>query len=114
MIVLPCPWCGPRNVSEFRYVGEPRRRPDVATATPEQWREYLYTHTNAAGWVREQWFHRTGCRRYFGAERHTVTDEVRRTWRPDQAPEEDAAPMLGVTARAPGAQAGPDAGGDVP
>ncbi|MGI8876269.1 MAG: sarcosine oxidase subunit delta [Egibacteraceae bacterium] len=112
MILLPCPWCGPRNVSEFRYVGEPRRRPDVATTTPQQWRAYLYNHTNAAGWVREQWFHRAGCRQYFGAERHTITDEVRRTWRPEQAPA-GAEPLLGVTDRAATTEAGPDAGGDV-
>jgi heterotetrameric sarcosine oxidase delta subunit len=112
VILLPCPWCGLRNASEFRYVGEASRRPDVATTTPRLWRDYLYNHTNAAGWVREQWFHRAGCRRYFSAERHTVTNEVRHTWRPGQAPA-DVAPLLGVTHGAPGTEAGPDAGGDV-
>jgi heterotetrameric sarcosine oxidase delta subunit len=113
VIVLSCPWCGPRNVSEFHYVGEPKRRPDVATTTPEQWRDYLYHHTNAAGWVREHWLHRSGCRRHLGVERHTVTNEVRRTWRPDQAPATSAEPALGVDARAASSEAGPDAGGDV-
>ena len=41
MILVPCPNCGPRNASEFRYVGEPRARPPDGTG-PEQWRSYLY------------------------------------------------------------------------
>jgi sarcosine oxidase, subunit delta len=27
--------------------------------------------------VREDWYHGSGCRRYFTVERHTVTNEVR-------------------------------------
>ena len=51
MMLLTCPNCGARNVSEFRYVGESKSRPDPETATPEQWRRYLYFHRNPAGWV---------------------------------------------------------------
>jgi sarcosine oxidase, subunit delta len=77
MILLPCPWCGPRNVSEFRYVGEQLARPDPATADPGAWRAYLYLRANPAGWTTEGWFHRAGCRRYLTVERHTVTGAVR-------------------------------------
>ena len=77
MILLPCPWCGPRDAAEFAYVGEVRGRPEPATTTPQQWRDYLYTRTNAADWVVERWYHRMGCRRYLVVERHTVTNEVR-------------------------------------
>ncbi len=77
MVLVPCPWCGSRNVSEFHYLGEPKKRPDVATATPEEWRGYLYLHRNACDWIRENWYHRAGCRRYFAIERHTLTNEVR-------------------------------------
>jgi heterotetrameric sarcosine oxidase delta subunit len=76
MILLPCPWCGPRNVTEFRYVGERVPRPDPA-ASPDAWRAYLYLRTNPAGWTTEHWFHRAGCRRYLTVERHTVTNAVR-------------------------------------
>ncbi len=34
MMRLPCPWCGPRNVSEFRYAGEARPRPDPRRRHP--------------------------------------------------------------------------------
>jgi sarcosine oxidase, subunit beta len=72
-----CPWCGARDASEFRYVGESGNRPDPATVTAEQWRLYLYFHANPRGWVRENWYHGSGCRRFFTVERHTVTNEVR-------------------------------------
>lgn len=77
MILLPCPWCGSRNVQEFSYVGEAGGRPDPNTTMPEEWRDYLYLRSNTAGWTTENWFHRSGCRRYFTVERHTVSNEVR-------------------------------------
>lgn len=77
MMLLPCPECGPRNVSEFRYIGEMVSRPDPATATTQQWRAYLYFRDNSHGWHRESWYHRAGCRQYFRVERDTVTNEVR-------------------------------------
>lgn len=80
MILIACPYCGERNSSELRYVGERKSRPDPSTTSEEAWRDYLYNHSNPSGWVTEQWFHRAGCRKYFLAERHTLTNEVRSTW----------------------------------
>lgn len=77
MIQLACPHCGPRNAAEFRYIGERRARPPVDGSAPAVWRDYLYIRDNPAGWVREAWLHRAGCRRYLLVERHTVTNEVR-------------------------------------
>ena len=76
MLLISCPHCGPRNDSEFSYLGGPRDRPDPG-ATKEQWRRYLYSETNTAGWVTEQWLHGSGCRRLLIVERNTVTHEVR-------------------------------------
>ncbi len=53
MMMLPCPWCGPRDAGEFRQAGELVPRPDPARANPEQWRAYLYLRANARGWVRK-------------------------------------------------------------
>jgi heterotetrameric sarcosine oxidase delta subunit len=75
MILVPCPHCGPRNASEFRWLGEVRERPDPATATLAQWRHYLYMRRNVAGWSSERWFHRAGCGRYIVLERNTVTNQ---------------------------------------
>ena len=77
MMMVPCPWCGPRDAGEFRQAGEIVPRPDPAQATPEQWRAYLYLRANRKGWVTETWYHRMGCRRYVTLERHTETHEFR-------------------------------------
>jgi heterotetrameric sarcosine oxidase delta subunit len=77
MILVPCPYCGPRNASEFRWCGEVKSRPDSNRATPEQWRDYLFLRSNVAGWITETWYHREGCGRYFRTKRHTLTNEIR-------------------------------------
>jgi heterotetrameric sarcosine oxidase delta subunit len=108
MFLVPCPHCGPRNVSEFRHVGEATTRPDPAGTTPEQWRDYLYLRDNPAGWTVETWFHRAGCRAYFAAERDTVTNRFRQTWLPREGPPPagQAAPLAGtVTEMGDGADA---------
>jgi heterotetrameric sarcosine oxidase delta subunit len=76
MILIPCPWCGPRDAAEYAYLGEVTARPDPATVTPAEWREYLYLRSNRAGWITERWYHRMGCRRYLVVRRDTVTNEV--------------------------------------
>lgn len=78
MILLTCPNCGPRNLSEFRYGGEARPRPKPA-ASNRVWTDYIYVRSNPLGNLREWWFHRRGCRRWFLAERHTKTHHVQRT-----------------------------------
>ena len=77
MMLLPCPSCGARNVSEFRYVGEAKTRPDPNSTDPAHWRRYLYFHSNPLGWAKETWYHGAGCRRYFTIERHTASNQVR-------------------------------------
>jgi heterotetrameric sarcosine oxidase delta subunit len=77
MILVPCPHCGPRSASEFRYLGEERPRPDPSLTTPAEWRRYLYRRANPAGWTTETWHHASGCRAFLTVERHTVTNEIR-------------------------------------
>ena len=77
MILLPCPYCGPRNASEFRYVGELSMRPDPNATGAEEWRAFLYMRDNPAGWTTETWFHSAGCRQHLVVQRHTVTNEAR-------------------------------------
>lgn len=89
MILVPCPHCGPRNASEFRYLGEERPRPVPATTTQSEWRAYLYVKKNPAGWTTETWFHALGCRAFFHVQRHTVTNEFRAAAHPDPAQPEE-------------------------
>lgn len=79
MIRIPCPYCGARNSSEFAYLGELTVRPPAGSTEPAEWRRYLYEKANPAGWTSEKWYHSSGCRKFFVAERHTVTNEVRTT-----------------------------------
>lgn len=77
MLLVPCPNCGPRNMSDLRLVGESVSRPDPNATTRKEWGEYLYLRENVAGWQSETWYCRSGCRRYFKLERNTATNEFR-------------------------------------
>ena len=89
MILLECPNCGERNVSEFRYAGEVQKRPNPNTATEHDMADYLYLRENQLGVIQEWWYHRAGCGTWFIAERHTKTHEVVKTdrWSPSGSAE---------------------------
>ncbi len=76
MLLVPCPNCGPRDAGDFRHSGESLSRPDTSSATPTEWRDYLFTRNNAADWRIETLYCRA-CRTWFSAERHTMTNEFR-------------------------------------
>ena len=76
-MTIDCCYCGKRNASEFKYLGEDRARPSGGDVGPAEWRRYLYQRNNAAGWTTEHWLHSAGCRRFLTVERHTVTNEIR-------------------------------------
>jgi len=78
MLLIPCPYCGERTESEFRYGGEAHfRRPENhLEATDEAWADYLFMRKNPKGWHRERWMHVAGCKRWFYVVRHTVTHQI--------------------------------------
>jgi heterotetrameric sarcosine oxidase delta subunit len=73
--LLTCPNCGIREVTDFGYGGEISPRP-TTRPTLRELGEYNYFRRNRAGVQREWWFHRSGCRAWFIAERDTTTNEV--------------------------------------
>lgn len=79
MLLVPCPWCGPRNEDEFQNGGDAaKRRPeDPSRLSDEAWCRYLYVPANTKGWLRERWWHVAGCRQWFVLERNTVTHAIR-------------------------------------
>ena len=77
MLLVPCPNCGPRNAADMSDGGESHTRPDPSTCTPEEWRTYLYLRDNPSGWLVENWYCSSGCRKHFKLERHTLTGELR-------------------------------------
>ncbi len=78
MLRIPCPWCGLRDQTEFRYGGAAdRNRPDdPARSDDAEWANYLFYRANPRGAHRERWVHLWGCRQWFELERDTVTHEI--------------------------------------
>ena len=78
MFLIECPWCGPRDESEFDHGGEAHieRPADPAELSDEEWADYLFMRTNPKGRRRERWVHACGCRRWFNVERDTVTHRI--------------------------------------
>jgi sarcosine oxidase subunit alpha len=78
MLLLDCPYCGPRDEIEFRYGGQagistpadPDALDDVA------WADFLFMRDNPKGPFAERWCHAAGCRRWFNAVRDTLTNEI--------------------------------------
>ena len=77
MLLIPCPWCGPRDEPEFIFGGEPATRPaPAAEATNAAWADYLYFRDNDKGPHAELWCHAGGCGQWFVMRRDTVTHAV--------------------------------------
>jgi heterotetrameric sarcosine oxidase delta subunit len=77
MLKLPCPFCGPRDETEFHYGGEPRHRPGPAEQVSDaDWADYLFNKRNDKGVHEEIWHHVGGCRRWFLVSRDTRTHAV--------------------------------------
>ena len=70
-----CPWCGPRDQSEFTYGREvaPITTLDAGAA---EWTSYVYDRDNPAGPHAEWWHHNHGCRQWLVIVRDTATHEV--------------------------------------
>jgi heterotetrameric sarcosine oxidase delta subunit len=80
MLLIPCPFCGPRDEIEFRYGGEAGivRPKDPDALSDAAWAEYLHMRDNPKGRLHERWFHVHGCRRWFTLTRSTITHEIER------------------------------------
>ena len=98
MLLITCPWCGPRAESEFSCGGEAHiARPlDTDALSDEQWGDYLFMRKNPKGLHREQWMHASGCRRWFNAERNTVSYVFTQFYKPGEAPLESVSSAGGA------------------
>ena len=78
MLLIPCPYCGPRSEEEFSYGNEahiPRpKQPDKLNDA--EWAEYVFMRSNTKGVFLERWMHAQGCRRWFNVARDTVSYEI--------------------------------------
>ena len=78
MLLINCPYCGPRDESEFTYGGEAgiARPVDPNDLSDEQWADYLFMRSNPKGPHAELWQHAQGCRRWFVVNRDTVSYKI--------------------------------------
>ena len=78
MLLIPCPWCGPRDEIEFHYGGEAHiaRPADPDALDDAAWAEYLFMRSNPKGPFAERWAHSAGCRRWFNLLRDTATHRI--------------------------------------
>ncbi|MCB1758007.1 MAG: sarcosine oxidase subunit delta [Gammaproteobacteria bacterium] len=86
MLLIECPWCGPRAEPEFSYGGEAHiTRPENPDALSDsEWADYLFMRSNPRGAHLEQWHHSAGCRRWFNVERDTVSYKIIRVYKPGE------------------------------
>jgi sarcosine oxidase subunit delta len=88
MLVIQCPYCGPRPELEFAHGGEAHiaRPADPASVTIEEWGAFLYLRKNTRGVHAERWRHVRGCGRFFNALRDTTTDQFVATYKAGESP----------------------------
>jgi sarcosine oxidase subunit delta len=77
MLLIECPWCGPRNETEFHYGGQAHvpYPGDPDALSDHEWAQYLFYRENPRGDFAERWVHSSGCRKWFNAVRNTETYE---------------------------------------
>ena len=78
-MIINHPLLGPRDASEFSYLGDAslmhRPNPKSETAAQEFY-EYQYLRENTPGEMRELWFHEQGDRSWLIVTRNISTHEI--------------------------------------
>ncbi|MQX35235.1 sarcosine oxidase subunit delta [Roseospira navarrensis] len=87
MLLIECPWCGPREEPEFSYGGQAHlaRPADPAALSDEDWASFVFLRDNPKGVFAERWCHAAGCRRWFNVLRDTVSHRVLAVYRMGEA-----------------------------
>jgi len=78
MLLIDCPYCGPRDQVEYAYGGDATvvRPHDPAALSDDEWNAYLNLRDNPAGPHDEYWQHALGCRRWIVVRRDTLTHAI--------------------------------------
>ncbi len=88
MLLIPCPYCGPRSEEEFSYGNEAHiaRPKEPNKLNDAEWAEYVFMRSNTKGVFLERWMHAQGCRRWFNVARDTVSYEILTVYEMDAPP----------------------------
>lgn len=78
MLIIDCPYCGPREETEFACGGEAHIVRPLAknSITDAEFADYLFLRDNPKGIFLERWRHSAGCRRWFNVARDTVSHKI--------------------------------------
>lgn len=76
MLLIPCPYCGPRSQVEFTYGGDASVPRPANDASQAQWFDYVYLRDNPCGPLDEWWLHSAGCRSWLRVRRDTRTHDI--------------------------------------
>ena len=85
MLLIACPYCGPRPEIEFSHGGQAHLKRNTAV-DDRAWAEFLYMRSNLKGPYAERWRHSHGCGRFFNALRDTTTDHFLATYKVGDPP----------------------------
>jgi len=86
MLLIECPWCGPRGEHEFTCGGESHIARPPLSCSDVEWANYLFFRINPKGEHFERWRHTHGCRLWFNVARDTRTHAIRAVYRMGEAP----------------------------
>ncbi len=95
MLLIHCPYCGPRPELEFSYARPGAHRASgrsLEPSTPTTGPSFSTCVTNTRGVHAERWRHVHGCARFFNALRDTTTDQFLATYRGGEPMPEPPAP----------------------
>ncbi len=83
MLLIECPFCGPRAEIEFACGGEAHiaRPTNTESLSDAEWADYLFMRKNIKGLQYERWNHARGCRLWFNVARDTVTHKISKVYR---------------------------------
>ena len=76
MLRIPCPFCGPRDHTEFSYEGDATAVYPALDASQDEWFEAVFLRENPRGPHSEVWHHLYGCRSFMIVERDTLTHKI--------------------------------------
>ena len=77
MLLISCPFCGPRSEDEFAFGGDATGVTQKEQSNTEAFADQIFLRVNPKGWHKEFWIHRYGCGRWMIVERHTVTHQIK-------------------------------------
>jgi sarcosine oxidase, subunit delta len=88
MLLIPCPYCGERDETEFTYGGEAHivRPKDPEALSDAEWAGYVFLRPNSKGILLERWVHAHGCRRWFNVARDTLTYQIHAVYKVGEKP----------------------------